>query len=49
VRDNRRPEKKIVYSTSKDQPEEFAKGTRKPRPSSTTGGKKPTVRRLRPE
>nr|WP_205340274.1 pseudouridine synthase [Denitrificimonas caeni] len=49
VRDNRRPEKKIVYSSSKDQPEEFAKGSRKPRPSTTTGAKKPTVRRLRPE
>lgn len=55
VRDNRRPEKKTVYSTNKDQPDEFDKGARRTRPSVNSGAKKsggakkPTVRRLRPE
>ena len=55
VRDNRRPEKKTVYSTNKDKPDEFDKGARRTRPSVTSGAnksggaKKPTVRRLRPE
>ena len=55
VRDNRRPEKKTVYSTHKDKADEFDSGARRTRPGVTTTGskpthsKKPTVRRLRPE
>lgn len=54
VRDNRRPEKKTVYSTNKEKPDEFDKGARRTRPGVSTGPKssgtkKPTVRRLRPE
>ncbi|HZJ94948.1 MAG TPA: pseudouridine synthase [Thiopseudomonas sp.] len=44
-RNPRRGENKTVYSGSKEQPDEFARTPRKPRPS----GKKNRTRRLRPE
>jgi 23S rRNA pseudouridine2605 synthase len=49
TRNARRGADKVVYTTNKDQPAEFAKDSRKPRASGPTAHKKVPVRRLRPE
>ena len=48
-RGNRRGADRTVYTTSKEQPDEFAKESRKPRSTGTSNQKKTPVRRLRPE
>src|SRR5690554_5235897 len=47
-RGNRRGSEKTVYTTSREQPTEFAKDSKRPRSSSSTERKKTPVRRLRP-
>ncbi len=48
-RGNRRGADRTVYSTSKEQPDEFAQDSRKPRNTGASTQKKTPVRRLRPE